>query len=222
MSKWLLIASAPLLALGIYVAQSFAQSSSQGVESFVAGKDYAVIEKPVKTGNPNKIEVTEVFWYGCGHCNNFRPMFSNWEKQQGDELAISHSPAMWNKNMATHARIFYTAAALGKQELMHKDIFDAMHLQKKKLVRDSEIYALFEKHGVSQADFDKTFKSFGVNSMVQQADARAKNFGITGTPEVVINGKYRVSASMTGSQKKMLEVANYLIEKEKQALATKS
>lgn len=217
-----MLAAAPVLALGIYMAQTFAQSSDLEPKAFVAGKDYAVIEKPVKTGNPNKIDVTEVFWYGCGHCNNFRPMFSAWEKQQSDDLAVSHSPAMWNRNMATHARIFYTAKALGKQEIMHKDIFDAMHLQKKKLIKASEIYSLFEKHGVSKEDFDKTYKSFGVNSMVQQADARAKSFGITGTPEVVVNGKYRVSASMTGSQKKMLEVADYLIKKEKQALAPKS
>lgn len=219
MSKWLMFAAVALVPMVLLVSQP---EQVEAQENFVAGKDYAVIEKPVRTGNPKKVEVTEVFWYGCGHCNNFRPAFDAWKKQQSDDIVVRHSPAMWNKNMRTHARIFYTATALGKQEVMHKAIFDAMHLQKKKLVRESQIFPLFEQQGVTKEQFDKTYKSFGVNSMVQQADARARAFGITGTPEVIINGKYRVSASMTGNQKKMMEVAEYLIKKEKAALATQS
>jgi len=124
--------------------------------------------------------------------------------------------------MAIHARVFYTATALGKQEVMHKAIFDEYHIQKNKMLRESQIFPLFAKQGVTKDQFDKTYKSFGVNSMVQQADARARAYGITGTPEVIINGKYRVSAGMTGSQKKMMEVAEYLISKEKAILAAKS
>ncbi|MGH1441624.1 MAG: thiol:disulfide interchange protein DsbA/DsbL [Cellvibrionaceae bacterium] len=219
MSKWLMFAAVALVPMVLLVSQP---EQVQAQENFVAGKDYAVIEKPVRTGNPKKVEVTEVFWYGCPHCNQFRPAFEAWKKQQSEDVIVRHSPAMWNKNMAVHARIFYTATALGKQEVMHKAIFDAMHLQKKKLVRESQIFPLFEQQGVSKEQFDKTYKSFGVNSMVQQADARARAYGITGTPEVIINGKYRVSAGMTGSQRKMMQVAEYLINKEKAALASQS
>ena len=124
--------------------------------------------------------------------------------------------------MVTHARIFYTAKALGKLDAMHKDIFDAMHLQKQKLLNSAQIAALFEKHGVDQEAFDKTFKSFGVNSQVRQAEARAKGYGIAGTPELVVNGKYRLSASLVGSQPNMLKVAEFLIAKERAALTPKS
>ena len=54
-----------------------------------------------------------------------------------------------------------------------------------------------------------------MNSLVKQAGARAQSYGITGTPEMVINGKYRISARMAGSQTKMLQVAEYLINKER-------
>jgi thiol:disulfide interchange protein DsbA len=215
MSKWLMFAAVALVPMALFVSQP---ETVQAQDQFVAGKDYAVIEKPVRTGNPKKVEVTEVFWYGCGHCNTFRPAFDTWAKQQSDAIVIRHSPAMWSKSMAVHARIFYTASALGKQEVMHKDIFDAMHLQKKKLLRGPQIFPLFEKHGVTKEQFDKTYKSFGVKSMVQQADARARAYGITGTPEIVVNGKYRISASMTGSQNKMMDVAEYLIKKEQASM----
>jgi thiol:disulfide interchange protein DsbA len=191
--------------------------SAMAQEPYIAGKDYMVIDTPVRTVDPTKIEVTEVFWYGCGHCYTFLPLFHSWAEKRPEDVSIQYSPAMWNNKMKTHAQIFYTAKALDLLDVMNSEIFDAMHLQKKGLLKTAEIYPLFAKHGVSQAIFDKTFDSFGIKSQVQQADARARGYGITGTPELIINGKYRTSASLTGSHEKMLQVTEYLIEKERKA-----
>jgi thiol:disulfide interchange protein DsbA len=184
-------------------------------EQFIEGEHYQLIAKPVRTADPSKVEVTEVFWYGCPHCNTFRPVFDQWQKQLDDTVYSDKSPAMWSKPMVVHARIFYTAKTLGILDDIHKEIFDAMHLQRKRLVKEAEIYTLFEKHGVSKEMFNKVFSSFGVNSLVQQADARARSYGITGTPEVIVNGKYRTSARMAGSTSNVFKVVEYLIEKEK-------
>jgi thiol:disulfide interchange protein DsbA len=204
MSKWLIVVFISMLSMG-----SIAQ------EQFVEGQHYQVIKTPVRTADPSRIEVAEVFWYGCPHCFTFHPVFEQWAKQQGDTVYIEHSPAMWNKSMIVHARLFYTAKTLGKLEAMHKEIFDAMHIQGKRLLKDNEIYTLFQKNGVTKEKFNKVFSSFGVNSLVQQADARARSYGITGTPEVIINGKYRTSGRMAGSSANVFKVIEYLIEKEK-------
>ena len=209
MSKWLVLVLSSLLSFG-----AMAQAA------FVEGKDYVAIKDPVRTSDPSKVEVTEVFWYGCGHCNNFRPIFEQWENQQAEDVTVLHSPAMWNKNMEVHAAIYYTAEVLGKQKEMHKPIFDAMHIQKKRLLKSKEISALFAEHGVENDEFEKTFKSFGVRSMVQQAGARARGYGITGTPEVIVNGKYRTSASMSGSHPRMLQVVDFLVAKERAELGS--
>ena len=119
--------------------------------------------------------------------------------------------------MIVHAHIFYTAKALRLDDKMHEEVFYAMHGKKQKLVNKKTIFKLFEKHGVTQETFDKTFDSFGVKSQVQQASARARGYGITGTPEIVINGKYRVSGRMVGTQAEVLKVASFLIEKERAA-----
>ena len=208
---WLALLGALITVVAILVSPAQAQAPSKYVE----GTHYQRIVTPIKTRNNDKIEVMEVFWYGCPHCSQFRPMFEAWKKQQGADVAIDHSPAMWNKPMIAHAHMFYTAKAFRIQEKMHKEIFDAMHLNKKRLTSKKEIYTLFEKHGISEEDFNKTFDSFGIKSQVQQASARARGYGITGTPEVVVNGKYRISGRMTGSQGEMLKVASYLIEKER-------
>lgn len=182
------------------------------------GKHYMPVATEAKTSDPSKVEVMEVFWYGCAHCNQFRPVFEQWAKQQGDDVDIAHTPAMWSKAMITHAKVFYTAKALKLQKSMHKEIFDAMHVERKRLTSSKEIFPLFEKHGIDKKTFDKTFDSFGVKSLVNQANTRARGYGITGTPEIVVNGKYRVSARTAGSQSEMLKVVEFLIQKERAAL----
>lgn len=209
MTKWLVLVLTSCLSWGV-IAQ----------ERFIEGRDYVLIAEPVKTEDPSKVEVREVFWYGCPHCNTFRPVFDSWKKNQSADVDVQHQPAMWNRPMITHANIFYTAKLLGKSDAMHKDIFDAMHIKRQRLQKDSEIYALFEKHGVSREDFDKASKSFQVKTAVRRAGSNAKAYGITGTPELVVNGKYRISVNFTGSQKKMLEVADFLIAKERAALGS--
>ena len=68
-------------------------------------------------------------------------------------------------------------------------------------------------------DFSKAFNSFGVTSQVRQAESRARSARITGTPEMVVAGKYRISTRKAGSQAAMLKIAEFLIEKERAAAA---
>lgn len=203
------------LATALCVVTLAQQSPLYAQEKYTAGKDYEIISTPVRTSDPNKIEVTEVFWYGCGHCDNFRPVFARWKRTVSDDVKVQHSPAIWRNSMKTHAKIYYTAKVLGLEDEIHPKVFDAIHNKKQRMFNESEIYQLFKPFDISREKFDKTFDSFGVNSMVQQADSRARSYGIQGTPEIVVNGKYRISGSMTGSMPKMLEVAEFLIERER-------
>ena len=186
-------------------------------DDYVAGQHYQVLASPVPTLNANKIEVVELFWYGCPHCFSFEPLLDEWQATLGDDVEFWHSPAMWNERMNTHARIYYAAEVLGVLDKAHPAVFKAMNVDRKKLLEEDDIAALFVTLGVSKEDFSKAFNSFGVKSSVRQADARARGYKITGTPEMVVNGKYRISASTAGGQVKMLDVANYLIKKEREA-----
>ena len=207
-----------LCALAASIALLATPAQAQELKpKYIEGTHYQLVKTPTKTRNPEKVEVTELFWYGCPHCNQFQPVFSKWKKQQAEDVVIQHSPAIWNKPMIVHAHIFYTAKAFRLLDVMHKEIFDAMHIERKKLVSKNQVFALFEKHGISREKFDKTFDSFGVQSQVKQASARARGYGITGTPEVVVNGKYRVSSRMVSSEAEVLKVASFLIEKERAA-----
>lgn len=203
-----------LLSVALLVASPLTAVAEES-KTFVEGKHYDLITPAIRTANPDKIEVTEFFWYGCGHCYTFEPAIGQWKKSLGDDVVFQGSPAVWAPQMELHSKAFYTAQVLGVLDRMHLIIFQAMNVDRKRLTSEKEIAALFTANGVSEEDFSKVFNSFGVNSMVRQATSRAKAAKVTGTPELMVNGKYRVSSRKAGNQAKMIEVANFLIEKER-------
>lgn len=186
-------------------------------QNYVEGENYDLISPAVRTADPARIEVVEFFWYGCGHCYNFEPLITAWKKTLADDVDFQGSPAIWNKPMELHARAFYTAQVLGVFDTMHPALFQAMNVDHKKLANEDEIQALFVANGVAAEDFSKAFNSFGVSSQVKQAAARAKAAKITGTPALMVDGKYHVSTRKAGSQADMLKVSDFLIEKERAA-----
>jgi thiol:disulfide interchange protein DsbA len=190
-------------------------------QAYQAGKDYAVLEQPVRTRDSSKIEVVEVFWYGCSHCYNFEPLVSKWHDSQQADVDFWASPAVWNARMKIHARAFFTAKALGVLEKLHTPLFTTLVVERKPLANQQQVENLFADYGVDRKAFNKIFNSFGINSQVNQADARARSYKISGTPEVIVNGKYRVTASMAGGQVEMLQVVDYLVAQERSKVAVK-
>jgi thiol:disulfide interchange protein DsbA len=193
-------------------------------QEYEAGTDYDVISPALRTRNADKIEILEFFAYSCGHCYNFEPLITQWKQGLADDVEFLPSPAVWNAAMEPHAKAFYAAQALGVLDKMHGALFAAMHVDKKRLSSEAEIRQIFVANGVSAADFDKAYGSFGIGSQVRQAISRQKSARITGTPEMVVAGKYRVTTGKAGSQAGMLKIADALVAMERaqrQALAVK-
>lgn len=188
-------------------------------EEYKAGKHYEVLPAPVVTQDKNRIEVVEVFWYGCSHCFNFERVIHAWEKKQSDDVLFRQSPAVWNGTMKLHARAFFAAKALGVSGELNPAIFSEMNVKKNRLKNEAAIADVFVKAGVDKDKFSKAFNSFGVNSQVSLAESRAKSYRVQGTPEIIVNGKYRVSSSMSGSQTNMLKVVDFLVAEERKMLA---
>lgn len=204
-----------LFALALFPLFSCHAEDKPAPQTFVAGTHYEVLATPVRTADPDKIEVAEFFWYGCPHCYHFEPNITVWLKAKAKDVNFVQVPAIWHPDMELHAKMFYTAQQLNKLAQLHETFFTAMQVGKMKLNTPEEISKLFIEQGVSAEEFNKTFNSFGTDSMVKQAQARANGSKISGTPEMVVNGKYRVSAKLAGSQPNMLKVVDFLVEKER-------
>lgn len=207
-----------LLALPLLVLAPLLACAQEA--SWVEGTHYDVINPAIRTADPGKIEVSEFFWYGCGHCYTFEPMIGQWKKTMTDDMVFRGVPAMWGGPMELHARAYYAAQVLGVAETMNPVMFQALNVDRKKLASEDELADLFAANGVAEEDFRKAFNSFGVSSQVRQAAATARAAKVTGTPAMMVNGKYMISIRKAGGQANMLKVVDYLVEKERAAMGS--
>ena len=182
---------------------------------FEAGTHYQVLANPAKVMDPSKIEVMEVFWYGCSHCYDFEPLLRKWKDQLPSDVMFLKTPAVWREFMKFHANVYYTAETLKLPESGHDAIF-ALLMKNPRLTDPKYFSKIFSNHGIDSNKFGQMINSFGTISKVSQAQRRIqKNYKIQGTPEIIVNGKYRISSKMAGGQAEMLRVADFLINLER-------
>jgi len=207
-----------MLALCAFLVSATAFAApAENKPAYEAGKHYIVLPQPVRTADASKIEVAEVFSYHCNHCFDFEPMLQAWKKQLPEDVVLVQTHAIWNAPMKSMAQAFYTIKTLKMEDKAHMAIFQALHLERKTFKSPEEWATFLATFGSDKETILKTFNSFGVSSQVSQADARTRGYGITGTPEMVVNGKYRISAREAGGQAEMLKVVNFLVEQERAA-----
>ena len=196
------------------LAATLAATSASAAGIDPTGK-YELVTPPQPTDTPGKIEVLEVFWYGCPHCFTFLPVMEQYTLSKADDVAVRHMPAIFRDSWVAHARAFYTAELLGVEDQIHRPLFEAIHVGGQALDTQEELMKFFELYGVSNDDFNTTYNSFAVQSLLRKSQVMQQRYGVRGTPTVIVNGKYRVSGSLAGSPENVIKVIEALVERER-------
>jgi thiol:disulfide interchange protein DsbA len=188
--------------------------------SLVAGRDYVEIPngQPFAPRN-GKIEVVEVFGYVCPACANFQPLVRSWKAKLPADVRFTYVPALFGGTWDDYARAFYAAESMGLVDKTHDAMYQAIHIDqslKGERGRDSveDIAAFYGKHGADPKQFASTMSSFAINAKTSRAKQFAMRSQISGTPTLIIDGKYLVKGN---SYENMLDNAEQLIAKERAA-----
>jgi len=187
------------------------------------GFEYQAISPPVDLSqgdDTGKVEVIEMFFYGCPHCFRAEPMVNKWLKTKPDFVTFTRMPAIFRDSWEPLARAFYVAKALGVLDRIHEPLFSSIHIKRQKNFSKDAIRAFFVSQGVSAADFDKTWNSFQVANQVARARDLGKRFKIQGVPSFVVDGQWRTNGTMAGGLENIPEVLNTLIRKQSAAQAS--
>ena len=182
---------------------------------FVAGKNYTVIDKPVETSTGTKVEVRELFWYFCPHCFSVHPLLDNWLQTMDPSAQLVLQPAVF-PGWEYGASFYYVLEELGEVNRLHAPLFDAIHVQKLNFKTQQDFVTWLTLNGIDEGRANKVYESFAVKVAVNKAKANTYKYRITGVPAFIVNGKYIVNATSAGSEEKIFEVLDYLIQKESQ------
>lgn len=205
-----LLLSAVLAATSLFGMASLAAD-------YQAGKQYVELSSPVPVSQPGKIEVVELFWYGCPHCYQFEPTLNAWVDTLPDDVNFVRVPAMFGGVWNTHGQLFLTLEAMKVDQQVHEAVFAAIHRDGKKLATPEAMAEFLADQGVDSEAFLKSYKSFAVKGQMEKAKKLAMAYQITGVPVLVVNGKYRLDLGSAGGPQQAVAVADFLIAKERAA-----
>src|ERR1700754_3672525 len=181
-----------------------------------AGQNYdpLVPAQPTSVG-PGKVEVVEVFWLGCPHCAALEPFIQSWLKSKPSYIDFIRVPVMWGPAHRAHAHLFYTIAALNREDLVQK-AFDAIQNQHQMLFAQSDDETLKAQvawatsNGVKADDYTKAYNSFSVNSNLQRAEQLTQRYHVEGVPLIVINGKYTSDVGKANGPSELIQLIDDL------------
>ncbi len=190
---------------------------------WVPGTNYKVI-LPAEPTNvaPGKVEVIEMFWYGCPHCFALDPVLESWRKNKADYIEFVRVPVMWAEVHRAHAHLFFTLQALGKLDELHAKVFEEIHQNNNLLFVNGDPLAtqraqlqFAKNNGISEADFMKAYNSFAVQTKMQEADDLGRRYRIEAVPTFVIAGKYQTDMQQAGGETNLLHLINDLAASER-------
>lgn len=185
-------------------------------KTFEEGVHYIELFEPVPTAVPaDKIEVVEMFWYGCPHCYRLEPHLQAWLKKLPDDVQLVRIPAALNASWSLLARAYYAAQELGILDKLHEPLFQAIHEQGRRLRSEDAVVRFVSALGFDGERFRQAMNSLAVQTKVRHATELGRRYGVDGVPALIVNGRYRVLGRGVHSYEEMFQVVDFLIDKER-------
>lgn len=183
--------------------------------AYVEDVHYKPTKQRIATSDQNKVEVVELFFYGCPHCFNLEATVGDWKKQQPEDVKFVYVPAIFNEKWIPLAKAFYAAQAIGHLEQLHPLIFEAIHFDERPIYTEQKIIDFVAEQGFDREQFTKAMASFAVKTKVNKAKKLTEVSGTTGVPSLIVNGKYITGAAMAGGEAEIFDVVDFLVEQER-------
>jgi len=195
------------LLLGSQVA--FAQQGK-----YQEGVHYFKIDETAAATVSDTVEVTELFSYGCSHCNTFEPYMQSWNNSKPDYVKLNRLPVSFGRAAwQLMARGYMTAEMMGIAEQSHVPMMDAIWKEHKQFRSVEDLADFYSGFGVEKDAFIAHYKSFAADSKMRKGQRDVQLFGIKGTPTLVVNRKYRIEGNKdVPGFDSMLSVVDYLVE----------
>lgn len=195
------------------------------------GVHYTVIPDAAvaRVGAPaDKIEVIEVFSYGCTYCYKAKDDIAKLAAGLPADavMAYVHASFLPTEAWPMFQRAYYTARKLGIADANHEAMFraiwetgeiplvDATGRLRRPLPTIEDAAKFYANHStVKAAQFLEASKSADVEKAIQTADTLVKQWRIPGTPSLVVNGRYLVVNTVPHDVQ--AQIANFLVSLER-------
>ena len=203
-------------------------SAAHAAAAYVEGQNYVRLTPTQHTSvPPGKVEVLEVFSYGCPACNTFQPVMARLAHALPPNAQIALLPAAFNaaEDWPMLQRAYLTADILGIADRTHQAMFDAVWKTGELAVSDPATHRLKSPlpsiedaarayarwTHVKPEAFLAAARSFAVDTKMRAADAQIFAMQVPSTPCLIVNGTYRVVMDSVSSPDELIDLVKFLV-----------
>jgi thiol:disulfide interchange protein DsbA len=213
------------LVFGALLATTIAHAADKWQEDV----HYFRVPAALGTSTPGKVEVLDVFSYGCPACNAFEPAWNQIRSTLPPQARVAYVHASFNpqENWPVFQRAFLAAQAMGVADAHHDAFYDAVwrpngklaimdehHHLMSKLPSLQDIAHFYAQFGVNEDKFLAQANAFSTDSQMRRSDQLIRAAEVDSTPTIIINGKYRLTPSSAGGMAQTVELVRYLVDRE--------
>ena len=228
-----MLARLALLAIALLPTPLYAQLRWQ------EGRHYQTIAQPTPAGEAKgKIEVTEVFSYGCIHCFRAKESIARLAASLPEDAAMTyvHASFLPSEAWPMFQRAWYTARSLGIADALHEQMFTAVWESgeiplldlatgriRNPLPTIEHAAKFYARLSPAKADrFLAVARSAEIDAQMKRADELIKTWKVPGTPALVVNGRYLIDNSALSSAEEQRQLVLYLVGLERKRLQASS
>ena len=204
-----------LLASIFILCSQLAMAQQEPLDPYLEGKHYFNINQAAVPSPGNTVEVIVVFSYLCGHCNTLEPYVEAWANKQDDTVRLNRMHVNFGGASEMYARAYIVSEMTGVVEQSHPALMKAIWQERKRFRNLDQLADFYTQFGLEKERFMANFSSFAADSQLRRVERDAQIFGITGTPSIIVNRKFRVPNSTH-----VWEIVDYLVAKEAAAAGT--
>lgn len=171
--------------------------------------------------SPKKVQIVEFFSYGCGACFILEPTFETWLKTlpSSSKVDVMRIPVVFHPTWEPLARAYFVLEGANLVQKGHPALFEAVQVQHLDLTDPNALQQFLLPIGVSQAQFNNTYRSFSVDTKMKTARDLAKAYQITAIPMLMVNGPQGVFIpSQKLYTKELLQLLQFLVKEQVQQL----
>ena len=174
----------------------FIQFSSVLLSTDTVKQDEYILIADNKGLENERDQVIKFFSYACSHCYALDPFIEIFKKNNNN-INFKYVPAIFSDQMIPLAKLFFTLETMNLLPKLHESVYEVIHVDKKRIFTDKKIFEWAEENElINFVEFKKIYDSFDTNNKILYAKNLTIKSQITGTPYLMINGKYLTGPSL--------------------------
>jgi protein dithiol oxidoreductase (disulfide-forming) len=204
-----------ILLAGMMLATACSAQNGTAPAPYKEGADYFAIKHPERFSRKGKVEVVEVFSYGCIHCYHFSPYAEKLRKSLPKGVVFHFVPASFSPAWEPFARAYYAAQQLGVLDRTHMELFKEKFHDHYPLNSLDDLADFYARQGVNRAAFMRAAHAPETDRELARSNRLIRDWGVEGTPTIIVDGKYRIGDVRTYDQ--LLKITRWLVDRQLKA-----